>query len=253
MKNRDGGDGVHDGAVRAGTEQTRAIVVFAILAIVGLVADLWSKHLAFDPEFIPAVRRPIAGGWATFELTTSFNEGALFGVGQGWTWLFALLSLVAVAGVFFWLFWLGGRSSTWLTVALGLILAGTLGNLYDRAGCHGEVYPEGTVRAGQIRYAVRDFLLFTFGDPETQIGQRYHYPVFNFADAFLVTGAIMLVIKSFQAEEDEDGDEDGDEDENGDADEDGLADGVASPTTPASSPETAPADPPESPPAATAS
>jgi len=246
MTDRDGGVGVDGGAVPAGTEPTRAIVVFASLAVVGLVVDLWTKHAAFDPELIPAVRQPIAGGWATFELTTSFNEGALFGVGQGLTWLFAVLSLVAVAGVFFWLFWLGGRSSAWLTVALGLILAGTLGNLYDRAGCHGEVYPQGTVRAGQTRYAVRDFLLFTFGNPETRIGQRYHYPVFNFADAFLVTGAIMLVIKSFQAEEDEaDGDQSGDEA--------GDKTVVESPTTPASSPGTVPADPPESPPAATAS
>jgi signal peptidase II len=179
------------------------VAIFAVLAIVGLVVDLWTKRVTFDPEFVPGARRPIAGGWATFELTTSFNEGALFGVGQGLTWLFALLSLVAVAGVFFWLFWLGGRSSIWLSVALGLILAGTLGNLYDRAGCHGEVYPDGTVRAGETRYAVRDFLLLTFGRPGTRIGQRYHYPVFNFADAFLVTGAIMLVLKSFRAEEGE--------------------------------------------------
>jgi signal peptidase II len=179
------------------------VAIFAVLAIVGLVVDLWTKRVTFDPEFVPGARRPIGGGWATFELTTSFNEGALFGVGQGLTWLFALLSLVAVGGVFFWLFWLGGRSSIWLTVALGLILAGTLGNLYDRAGCHGEVYPDGTVRAGETRYAVRDFLLFTFGRPGTRMGQRYHYPVFNFADAFLVTGAIMLVLKSFRAEEGE--------------------------------------------------
>ena len=240
--------GEADDAGRAETGQSRAIVVFFTLAVGGLVVDLWTKHAAFDAAFIPGPRRPIAGGWATFELTTSFNEGALFGVGQGWTWLFALLSLVAVAGVFFWMFRLGGRSSPWLTVALGLILAGTLGSLYDRGGCHGEVYPEGTVRAGQTRYAVRDFLLFTFGQPETRIGQRYHYPVFNFADAFLVTGAIMLVLKSFQAEPDEEAEEA----EEGTEGEEASVDGSESEstTTPASSRETASADPPESPPAA---
>jgi len=251
MSDRHGGTGVTGGtgeADRAASGSARAVLVFSTLAIVGVCVDLWTKHITFDPGFVPGPRRPIAGGWATFELITSFNEGALFGGGQGWTWLFALLSLVAVAGVFFWMFWLGGRSSTWLTVALGLILAGTLGNLYDRAGCHGEVYPEGTLRAGQTRHAVRDFLLFTFGDPETQIGQRYHYPVFNFADAFLVTGAIMLVLKSFQPEK-ESGEESGEE--RVEIDEESPAEGgEGASTTPASSPGTAPSDPPGSPPAA---
>ena len=239
----EGGETIAE-ARRVGTGTSRAVVVFSTLAFVGLVVDLWSKHVSFDPNFVPGPRRPIAGGWATFELTTSFNEGALFGVGQGWTWLFALLSLVAVAGVFFWMFRLGGRSSAWLTVALGLILAGTLGNLYDRAGCHGEVYPEGLVRAGQVRYAVRDFLLFTFGQPETPIGQRYHYPVFNFADVFLVTGAIMLVLKSFQAEEDDERDGAGQERQAA-ASDDPTGAGL---TTPAASPGTIPPDPPGSPP-----
>ena len=222
-----------------GPGRSRTVAVFATLAVLGLVLDLWTKHAAFDPGFRPEPPKPIAGGWAMFQLTTSFNEGALFGVGQGWTWLFALLSLVAVAGVFFWMFWLGGRSSAWLTVALGLILAGTLGNLYDRAGIHGEIYPDGTVRAGEQRYAVRDFLLFTFGDPETPMPMRYHYPVFNFADVFLVTGAVMLVLKSFQAEEPES--------EAGDIEEPDVV------TRPASSPETEPPGPPDPPPAVTAS
>ena len=218
---------------------SRTVAVFATLAVLGLVLDLWTKHAAFDPGFRPDPPKPIAGGWAMFQLTTSFNEGALFGVGQGWTWLFALLSLVAVAGVFFWMFWLGGRSSAWLTVALGLILAGTLGNLYDRAGIHGEIYPDGTVRAGEQRYAVRDFLLFTFGDPETPMPMRYHYPVFNFADVFLVTGAVMLVLKSFQDEEPESGT--------------GAIEESDAATRPASSPETEPPGPPDPPPAVTAS
>ena len=119
----------------------------------------------------------------TTRLFTSFNEGALWGIGQGWTWLFALLSILAACGVFYWLFVHGAAISKWLTVALSLIMAGTLGNLWDRVGLHGcEV-------DGRPIFGVRDFLLFTFGE--------FHWPVFNFADVFLVTGAIMLVLQSF--------------------------------------------------------
>ena len=62
--------------------------------------------------------------WGRFEirLTTLFNEGALFGIGQGFSWLFAALSILAVAGIVYWLFVRGEARSWWLTVTLGLIL-----------------------------------------------------------------------------------------------------------------------------------
>ena len=181
-------------------------VVFALLAGGGLFWDLFTKHTVFSDLGYPGggqVERPVEGahvlfdsppdfegesspyleGWMTVRLFTSFNRGALWGIGQGWTWLFALLSILAACGVFYWLFIHGAAVSKWLTVALSLIMAGTLGNLWDRVGLHGcEVN-------GQLLFAVRDFLLFTFGE--------YNWPVFNFADVFLVTGAIMLVLQSF--------------------------------------------------------
>lgn len=180
--------------------------LFAVIATCGVACDLYSKSTVFaryheTGEFDPL--RPLAGGWATFQLQTSFNAGALFGLGQGLTWLFAVLSVVAAAGVVYWLVRLEGSRSRWLTVALALIMAGTLGNLYDRLGLHGEQFPPGHQRSGEKRYAVRDFLLFTFGRPETPMPQRYHYPIFNFADAFLVTGAVMLVLRSFREGQDE--------------------------------------------------
>jgi len=111
-------------------------------------------------------------------------------MGQGLSWLFALLSLVAIAGILYWLFVQHAAKSYWLTVSLSFVLAGTLGNLWDRLGMHGF-----TDEVGHTYYAVRDFLLFTFGS--------YHWPVFNFADVLLVTGAIMLVLHSFQYSADE--------------------------------------------------
>ena len=118
-----------------------------------------------------------------FRLLTSFNRGALWGLGQQYTWLFAALSLAAVVGIPVWLFGFSAARSLWLTIALALILGGTLGNLYDRIGLHGC-----RDSLGHPIDAVRDFLLFTFGS--------FHWPVFNFADVFLVTGASMLVAHS---------------------------------------------------------
>ena len=167
-------------------------VWFLSLASVGLTIDLASKSWVFAALGGPGKAgnwvTPLLGGWSTFRLMTSINEGALWGIGQGLTWLFALLSVVAILGVLTWLFVYGAARSLWLTIAMGLIMAGTLGNLYDRAGLHGCVKPDGSTWFG-----VRDFLLFTFGD--------FAWPIFNFADSFLVTGAIMLGVQSMRAEQ----------------------------------------------------
>lgn len=167
-------------------------VWFLLLAVIGLTIDLVSKSWVFADLGYPGKSSdwvtPIFGGWSTFRLMTSINEGALWGIGQGYTWLFALLSLVAVGGVLTWLFYYKAARSLWLTIAMGLIMAGTLGNLYDRAGLHGCVKADGATW-----YGVRDFLLFTFGN--------FSWPIFNFADCFLVTGAIMLGIQSVRAEQ----------------------------------------------------
>ena len=150
--------------------------------------DLYSKSVVFDQLGFPDGRGPVhpwLGQLSTFRLYTSFNEGALWGVGQGLTWLFAALSVVAVFVIAYCLVKTSAGRSNWLTVALCLVLGGTLGNLYDRLGLYGYMNAE----TGQPYRAVRDFLLFTFGN--------YSWPVFNFADVFLVTGTGMLVAYSF--------------------------------------------------------
>ncbi|MBW3539885.1 MAG: signal peptidase II, partial [Planctomycetes bacterium] len=179
------------------------LLVFLLLAGAGLVWDLWTKHAIFAELGYPGGNPVVAGrhevfphppfrhgetlyfldGWLKFRLFTSFNEGALWGLGQGWTAVFAALSVAAFAFIVYWLFFRGAAGSLWLTVALGFITAGTLGNLFDRLGLHG--YHK---QNGEPWRAVRDFLHFQFG--------TFNWPVFNFADVFLVTGAIMLVLQS---------------------------------------------------------
>ncbi len=153
--------------------------------------DLYSKSSIFSQLGFPGRQGPIhrwLGKLSTFSLYTSFNEGALWGVGQGLAWLFAALSVVAVFVILFVLLKTPAGRSNWLTFALCLVLGGTLGNLYDRLGWHGCINAE----TGKPYLAVRDFLLFTFG--------TYSWPVFNYADVFLVTGTGMLVAYSFWSE-----------------------------------------------------
>jgi signal peptidase II len=184
-------------------------VLFCAIVCAGIALDLWSKSLVFGdlgypgggipykagehqvfahPDLQEGQSRAYLDGWVKFRLFTSFNRGALWGIGQGWTAVFAVASVAAIAAIVIWLFLFAAARSRWLTVALSLIFAGTIGNLWDRLALHGC-----TDMNGDTVYAVRDFLLFTFGS--------YHYPIFNFADSFLVTGAIMLVLQSLMPSE----------------------------------------------------
>ena len=179
-------------------------VIFGLIVIAGVTIDLWTKHVVFTDLGYPRGRnayqagehsvfdrparqegqsREYLQGWVRFRLYNSFNHGALWGIGQNLTAVFVITSMAAGIGIVVWLFVFSAAQSRWLTVALAMIMSGTVGNLWDRLAMHGC-----TDLQDQPVHAVRDFLLFTFGD--------YHYPIFNFADAFLVTGAVMLIVQS---------------------------------------------------------
>jgi lipoprotein signal peptidase len=106
------------------------------------------------------------------------NHGALFGflndhVGLANT-LFAAVSVAAAAAITYWSSRPSARHDRALSAALGLILAGTLGNLYDRLVFGG----------------VRDFLHLHYHN-------AFDWPVFNVADCCLVFGALLLLAQAF--------------------------------------------------------
>jgi lipoprotein signal peptidase len=106
------------------------------------------------------------------------NHGALFG------WFreqkdaanigFAAISLAAAVAIIYWSTRRSTARDRTLCIALGLILAGTLGNLYDRIIFNG----------------VRDFLYWHYKD-------LFKWPVFNIADCCLVIGAFLLLAQAF--------------------------------------------------------
>ncbi|MEO0512963.1 MAG: signal peptidase II [Planctomycetota bacterium] len=159
-----------------------------------MITDLWSKSLAFsriapDPvvvtrsdvlssrnlqELIPP-HAPVVVAPSVLELKLVLNPGAVFGIGAGKRVLFIVVTSVAViAGVWVFLKWTTARDRL-AHACLGLVLAGGLGNLYDRLvfGC------------------VRDFL---HPLPGVRVAGYEIWPyVSNVADAFLIVGVAGLM------------------------------------------------------------
>ena len=176
--------------------------LFFLPLLIGVTADLVTKWYMFTNYFDPQRADPNSPLYAAqfphwwvegiFGIQTSTNPGALFGMGGGYSWLFAAFSVVALIGILVWVFGFGAIRDRWLTFSLGMICGGILGNLYDRIGMGAlPTYPE------EIKDNVRDWILFRLE------GVRWFdpWPNFNIADVLLVGGAIMLFVHAlFYAE-----------------------------------------------------
>lgn len=166
-----------------------AVVLFLSITSLGLTADLASKELAFErvasvpvrlgrglnggphaiPDHEPVVVIP---GVLSLHLTT--NTGAVFGLGKGGQHLFVVVSVVAVAFILYYFYYSPPKRYV-LHLSLALLLAGALGNLYDR-----------------LRFNLVRDLLWLF--PDTKL-----WPwIFNVADAALVVGTGLLVFISWR-------------------------------------------------------
>ncbi len=142
------------------------------------------KIVASDrPQDIPQASegRELIHGILHLRLTT--NTGAVFGIGKGVQWLFTIVSIAAIA-IIGHVFWHSRRGSIVLHICLGLILAGALGNLYDRVTFN----------------AVRDFI-YLF--PGVHLPFGLHWPsgesrlypwIFNVADMSLVVGVTLVLL-----------------------------------------------------------
>ncbi len=169
------------------------LLTFWSLAAVGCAADLWTKHWMFaQPDLLAGHVRWLWPEYAGFQL--SLNEGALFGLGQGGAWLFAACAAAAAVAIPVWLFRYGAARDWRLTTALGAILGGVVGNLYDRVGLPGLMWDDfNPARAGERVHAVRDFILVAWNwNPHG--ADHLVWPNFNVADSLLVCGAMALVL-----------------------------------------------------------
>jgi signal peptidase II len=137
------------------------LVAFVSIVAVGCAADLATKNYMFSWLGMPGHSPSY---WLIDHLlgyTTSLNEGALFGMGQGRVNLFAALSILAAIGIIYWLFVAGAAKDWFLTIALGMVTGGILGNLYDRLGMPGLKWVPPDLRGhavGEPVFAVRDWI-----------------------------------------------------------------------------------------------
>ncbi len=166
-------------------------MTYFALAIVAGTTDLLSKEAVFRTFGLPG-EQPT---WWLIQdrlgIQAALNPGALFGMGGGKRLIFASLSVAALLGILTWLFVYKAARDRWLTVALGIISGGILGNLYDRLGLwHRAGLPAGV--NGELTGAVRDWILFQWKEVPLRIFNPW--PNFNLADSFLVAGAIMLAV-----------------------------------------------------------
>ena len=193
----------------AGKSRGPWIVLLATIAL-GLVIDLASKWWAFErvagvavevtkadveavgPQALQTLippHQPITVIPHVLDFHLVLNSGAVFGAGQGLRWFFILFTVAALlfaAGFF--ARWSDRRDHV-THIAIGLIISGGLGNLYDR-----------------MRFAcVRDFLhplptaRLPFGLTWPG-GDNALWPyVSNVADAFLIIGIGLLLIRLWRA------------------------------------------------------
>lgn len=137
-----------------------------VVLIADQITKWWILEIVMRPPRVIEVT-------SFFNLVLTWNRGVSFGLfntDSPWNqWTLSALALVIVTIL---LVWLWRAETRWLSIALGLVIGGALGNVVDR------------VRFG----AVVDFL--------DVHAAGWHWPAFNVADSAICVGAVLLVLDS---------------------------------------------------------
>lgn len=158
-----------------------AISRFVLAVVLGIGLDLFTKAWAFAA--LQVELKPAGGHrWdvvssQTYQFIPGFvhfhgtiNYGAVFGLGQGKVWLFLIVSVLATVFLGY-LFAISQRRQWFYQLVLGLLLAGVLGNMYDRI-VHGYVR--------DMIYALPRWDIFPW--------------IFNVADSLLCIGVVLMLV-----------------------------------------------------------
>ncbi|MBV1911268.1 MAG: signal peptidase II [Kangiellaceae bacterium] len=158
------------------------------ITILFFIIDQITKQMAVDFFVTPGGRFEVM---PFFNFTLAYNKGAAFSFladQGGWQIIFfSSISSIVSIGLIYWLYTLPAKNR-WLSISLCFILAGALGNLYDRLF---------------VEKGVIDFIDLYFNS--------YRFPAFNIADSVIFIGAGMMLWDSFMNPQNESGNADKDE------------------------------------------
>ena len=142
-----------------------------VVATITALLDQYSKFWVF--AFLIEKEVDMLNILPSFNLVMVHNFGVSFGMFNDLPYGHVLLSLVALLITIMLLIWMWRENKFYISIALGLIIGGAVGNITDR------------VRIG----AVADFLDFYVAG--------YHWPAFNLADSAVFIGVAMILLENF--------------------------------------------------------
>ena len=147
--------------------------MFVAVSLVLITLDQFTKNLAIATLTL-GIDYPVLGDVLSWRLI--YNDSAAFSLGFGQTWILAVIAAAATLATI----WYSLRitSLSWAVMA-GIFLAGVVGNLIDR------LIREPSFGNGHVV----DFIKIPF-----------NFPVFNLADIFIVSMAILAVVRVFRGE-----------------------------------------------------
>ena len=144
-----------------------------------LILDHLTKWIIRDVVLDDARYIEITG---FFNLVEVWNRGVSFGIfASSSPWTPVLLSALAIGISIVLLVWLRKAETLLLSIALGIVIGGAVGNVIDRI-LWGHVF---------------DFLDFHIAG--------YHWPAFNVADSAITIGVALILIDGFIAKTPDDG------------------------------------------------
>ena len=135
------------------------ILITLAVVLLDQVSKLLVVRFIAEGEIVPCID-------GLFHLNYINNEGAAFGILQNHRWVFMVISVIAIAAIFFYIA-KEKPKSMWVKTCLAFIAGGGVGNMIDRI----------------FRGSVVDFIDFEF----------VKFYVFNVADAFVTVGCAVLI------------------------------------------------------------